>query len=432
MSTGPRLGVVMQTLVIFEDGRYRDLLPLVYWRTIGELRVGYGRLYDHIITALGGDQTDSKLKVCLCCRPTLAAIAAERFAYSVNTPPETTQAMLVNSRLLLTTNIKPHRGPAVQWHEGDPIVIQADREMLDRLAPGVLEDGVACQRLLTDVPEHQFIAEPHLIRYPWDLIEANTEMLHHGWKQLGEPAERAGRACKGVHLLNEKAIHVGADSTIKPGTVLDAEEGPIFIDEKVTVGPNATIIGPCYIGEGCQIQPGAAIREGTTLGPRCKVGGEIEGSIFQGYADKRHEGYLGHAYVAEWVNLGAGTFNSDLKNTYGTVRVPINGVEVDSGKMFVGLTIGDHSKTGIGQMFPTGAVVGFGCNVATGNLTPKYVPSFTWLTPSGATQYDPERCITVAKRVMARLDVAMTKAEEARFREMPERIGHTEICPLLG
>jgi UDP-N-acetylglucosamine diphosphorylase/glucosamine-1-phosphate N-acetyltransferase len=379
---------------------------------------------------MGGDRKSAKLKICLCCRQTIADIVSDRFAYSVNTPPDADQVLLINSRLLLTSKIKFHGGPAVQWHGEDPVVIQVDRGMLDRLAPGVLEDNVACQRLLAEVPEHEFIAKPRLIRYPWDLINANAEMLHYGWKQFGGRGELQGRVCDGVHILNEKAVHLGSDSTIKPGTVLDAEEGPIFIGERVTIGPNATLIGPCYVGDGCMIRPNATIGEGTTIGPRCKVGGEIEGSIFQGYANKQHEGFLGHSYVAEWVNLGAGTFNSDLKNTYGTVRVPVNGIEVDSGQMFVGLTIGDHSKTGIGQMFPTGAVVGFGCNVANGALAPKYVPSFTWLTNKGASPYDLDRCIAVAKRVMARRDVVMSKAEEARFRVLPERISLTEVCPL--
>jgi len=220
-------------------------------------------------------------------------------------------------------------------------------------------------------------------------------------------------------MLNEAAIHVGRDSVLKPGVVLDAEHGPIFIGESVTIAPNASIEGPCYIGDGSLIQPGAVLRDAMSIGQRCKVGGELESSVIHGFSNKQHDGFLGHSYVAEWVNLAADTVNSDLKNTYGTVRVPINGVEVESGQMFVGLTIGDHSKTGIGQMFPTGAVVGFGSNIATCEFAPKFVPSFTWLTASARKLYELGRCLDVAKRVMGRRQTDMTAAQEALFRQLP-------------
>ena len=132
--------------------------------------------------------------------------------------------------------------------------------------------------------------------------------------------------------------------------------------------------------------------------------------------------------MAEWVNLAADTVNSDLKNTYGPVRVPINGVDVDSGQTFVGLTIGDHSKTGIGQMFPTGSVVGFGSNVATCEFAPKFVPSFAWLTNGGCSAFDQERCLEIARRVMARRQVVMTAAEQALFEALPAFVASMEFA----
>src|SRR5262249_54025468 len=159
-------------------------------------------------------------------------------------------------------------------------------------------------------------------------------------------------------LVNEHAIHVAAGATIKPGVVLDADHGPIHIDRDALIEPNAVLQGPCYIGPGSIIRPGAAIRENTTIGPVCKVGGEVEASIFQGYANKQHDGFLGHSFVSPWANLGADTVTSDLKNTYGTIRVHLNGVGVESGQQFIGSIIGDHAKTGIGTILPTGCVLG--------------------------------------------------------------------------
>lgn len=410
----------MQALVVFEDEGYRDLLPLTYWRTTAELRCGYVSLLGRIRDKL--PDTD----LTLYCRPMLSAVAAERSGLPVNVAPEADQTLLVNARLLLTSSLQVSQGPAVQWHEGAPLVIQTDRALLDRLTPEVLLGGAAIRQLLARLPEHRFIESPQVIRYPWDLVNANRELLESDWRRADAKVRPAGKVHDGAHLRDKKAIHIGEGSRILPGAVLDATAGPIYIGENVTVSSHAVIEGPCFIGERSLIRPGAHLHDGVTIGPRCKIGGEVEASVFQGYANKQHSGFLGHAYIAEWVNLGAGTINSDLKNTYGTVRVPINGVEIDSGEMVVGATIGDHSKTGIGQLLPTGAVIGFGSSVAVGGLTPKFVPSFAWLTQQGSAAYDIDRALDVARRVMARREVTMTPAEEELFRSIVVQAGERE------
>jgi len=403
----------MDTIVIFEDAGYRNLLPLTYWRAVWELRVGYGPLVDHARHGF------ASADVHFFCRSALTQITADRFQRPVHKAPNSDRAIYINGRLLLTEPIHPGPLPAVQWHDDAPVVIHADRICLDRLTTDVLLDPIATQQALADLPSHRFIENPRLINYPWDLVHANADMLNLGWQRTGGPAECLGRICDGVHLLNVNAIHIGRGTTVKPGVVLDAEKGPIYIGDDVTISPNVSIEGPCYIGNGSLIQPGAALRDAMSIGRCCKVGGELESSIIHGYSNKQHDGFLGHSYVAEWVNLAADTVNSDLKSTYGTVRVPINGIEVESGQIFVGLTIGDHSKTGIGQMFPTGAVVGFGSNVATCEFAPKFVPSFSWLTNDSQVSYDLDRCLAVAQRVMARRQVTMTAAEETLFHSLP-------------
>lgn len=410
----------MRKMILFEDDGFRNLLPLTYWRTAGELRCGYGSLYEHMLRAASGLATP--VEIAVWCRRELAAVTTERLPVPVNQPsqlaPKQT-AMLVNARLLATAGLLDGPAPAVQWHKGVPLVIHADSTLLDKLSPEIMLDPTAVRGLLEQLPNYQFVVAPRLIEYPWDLVQANQDMLLLGWKQASAPAELAGRICEGVYILNKAAVHVGRDCTIKPGVVLDAEHGPIYIGRNVTIAPNASIEGPCYIGDETLIQPGAVLRDAVSIGRRCKVGGELESSIIHGYSNKQHDGFLGHSYIAEWVNLAADTVNSDLKNTYGPVRVPINGIEVDSGQMFVGLTIGDHSKTGIGQMFPTGTVVGFGCNIATCDFSPKFVPSFTWLTGKGSSPYAPERGLDIARKVMMRRQMAPTHAEESWFLELP-------------
>jgi UDP-N-acetylglucosamine diphosphorylase/glucosamine-1-phosphate N-acetyltransferase len=253
------------------------------------------------------------------------------------------------------------------------------------------------------------------VQYPWDLVQANGEELT---RQFTNGGVHDGRVCTGAHLLDPNRIHVARAATVKPGAVLDAESGPIFIDRDALVQPNAVLEGPCYIGPGAIVRPGAVIRANTTIGPVCKVGGEIEATIIHGHSNKQHDGFLGHSYVAQWVNLGADTVNSDLKNTYGTIRVHINGVGVESGQRFVGAFIADHVKTGIGTILPTGGVVGVAANVFTHHAAPKFVPSFAWLTEAGMTAYRVEKAVNLASTVMSRRDMWLSHAERRLLEEV--------------
>jgi UDP-N-acetylglucosamine diphosphorylase/glucosamine-1-phosphate N-acetyltransferase len=133
-----------------------------------------------------------------------------------------------------------------------------------------------------------------------------------------------------------------------------------------------------YIGPGCVINPGTKLRGNVTLGPQCKIGGEMEDVIFQGFSNKQHDGFLGHSYIGEWVNLGANTNNSDLKNNYGLIRLVINGEEIETGQQFLGTLMGDYSRTGISTMLNTGTIIGLGANIFGEGFQDKYIPSFRW------------------------------------------------------
>ena len=161
--------------------------------------------------------------------------------------------------------------------------------------------------------------------------------------------------------------------------VLDAENGPIYIGAGAEIHPFTRIEGPCYIGPG-SVLFGAKCRAGNSIGPMCRIGGEIEGTIIQGHSNKYHDGFLGHAYVGQWVNLGALTTNSDLKNDYSEVKISLDGrTQIPTGSNKVGALIGDHARTSIGTLLNTGAFVGaMTVLVAGGRLMPKFIPSFTW------------------------------------------------------
>ncbi len=406
----------MRRVVIFEDYGYVNLLPLTYWRATFELRCGCDALIDKIRAAVG------PAEVSLMVRAELADVVAERWSLPVNQPVDA-ETLFVNGRLLAASAVAWPDAPAIRMHGPDVVLIHADAEMAAALTPDVWLDY---QRLLACLETHRShhaqsdleLPRYGVIGYPWHLVHANGPELTRQWQVNPEPTVE-GEVYPGAHLLNPSAIRIGAGSKIKPTAVLDAEAGPIVIGRNVTISPHSTIEGPCHIGDHTLIQAGATLRAGTTIGPVCKVGGEIDNSILHAHSNKQHDGFLGHAYLGEWINIAADCINSDLKNTYGEVTVPVNGVETPTGEMFVGMMMGDHSKAGINLSFATGSVVGFGCNVFVSHYPPKFVPSFSWYTDDGRDWYDARRGIEVARKVMARRNVEMTAAEERLFLALP-------------
>lgn len=403
-------------IILFEDAGYLRLLPLTWLRPAFDLRCGRDTLLEKVRRHAGGV---ARLLV----RPELEAVAARRYALDA---PVRGPWTLLNARALVAGDVVLPP-PGVAWVSRDALIaatITADA--VERLAPAIFLDAARVSEWVDSLRIEAQPAGVRLIEHPWDLVHANAPEL---LRQIAPGAgEIAGHVHPGAHLIRAEAITVKAGATIKPGVVLDAEGGPIWIDERATLEPNAVIGGPCYIGAGSIIRPGASIREGTTIGPVCKVGGEVECTIFQGYSNKQHDGFLGHSFVAPWVNLGAGTTNSDLKNTYGTIRVHLNGVGVETGLHFVGATIGDHTKTGIGAYLTTGCVLGVAANVFASHA-PKFVPSFAWLTEGELKRSRVEKIIEIARVVMARRKVDLDADEAAllttaaRFAQQIEVVG---------
>jgi UDP-N-acetylglucosamine diphosphorylase/glucosamine-1-phosphate N-acetyltransferase len=221
-----------------------------------------------------------------------------------------------------------------------------------------------------------------------------------------------------VGLREEKQIHFEEGCYVAPRAALDATEGHIFIEKGVTIESGAVIMGPAVIRSGTVIRANARVHEGTTIGPTCKIGGEVETSIFQGYANKQHDGFVGHSFIGEWCNLGAGTTTSDLKNDYANVRVTIEGETIESKSLFVGTFMGDHTKTAIGTLLNTGTMIGVSSNVFGYGFQPKWIPNFSWGGAQGIEKYETDKAIDVAKKVMGRRSMTLSPADEAMLREL--------------
>jgi UDP-N-acetylglucosamine diphosphorylase/glucosamine-1-phosphate N-acetyltransferase len=410
---------MVSRLIVYEDAGWQQLLPLVYVRAAFQLICGSSDLLSRIVrlapVASPAITPDSPVQAEAWCRPLLADVVAQQTGLPVNGAAGGA-ALFLNGRGLWSSlpDVHPDEAPWVgtagSQHRVASIV--ADPALAERLTPEILLDELQTRAVLAGIPRRDISSRVTLLDWPWNFVDANEQMLIADWNE--EYAGVAGTVAAGSYLVNASAVHVGWGTRVKPCVVIDGEDGPVWIGDHVTILPHSYIQGPAYIGDGCLIQPGAVVHAGTTIGPRSKVGGEIEASIVQGFSNKQHDGFLGHSYVGSWVNLAADCINSDLKNTYGTVRVPINGREVDTGEMFVGMFVGDYSKAGINVSFPTGAVIGF-CSSVFASRCPKFIPSFAWLDGDSVQRYDEQRGLAIARKVMGRRKCVMSEAEEQLF-----------------
>ncbi len=253
----------------------------------------------------------------------------------------------------------------------------------------------------------------------WPVVQLKGARLEGVWRIIADllptlqadlAAERARRRAKGrtppkCTVFGKPAdLLVDAGAMIEPHVVFDTRNGPIWIQAKAEVRAFSRLAGPLVVGAGTRIV-GGHVRE-SSIGPVCVVHGEVSNSVFLGYANKSHDGFLGHSIVGRWVNLGAGTITSNLKNTYGPVRLNLGAARVETGMTFLGAMIGDHAKTAIGTMLPTGCVIGAGANLFGSTRPGPLVPPFAWGTDETDRRLACRMFLQTAERVLPRRGVA--------------------------
>ena len=223
---------------------------------------------------------------------------------------------------------------------------------------------------------------------------------------------------EGSLVLGDAGHLISLGASIEPGVVFDVRQGAVVIDQGAEVRSGSRLEGPIYVGPGTRVLGG--FLRCSVFGPECRVRGEISTSVFLGFANKSHDGFLGHSVIGQWVNLGAGTTTSNLKNTYGPVRLEVEGERISTGRLNVGSLIGDHANTAIGTMLATGTVISAGANVFGPSTPPKYVPPFAWGC-SGSERMTEEGFLRVAERVMGRRNVAFSSDRRESLRLVYQR-----------
>lgn len=246
-----------------------------------------------------------------------------------------------------------------------------------------------------------------------DLFLRNSKQLELDFDLVTNNRTSEPITDKSTIVYNENNIFIEKGATIK-AAILNADNGPIYIGKNAVIQEGSLLIGPVAIGEQAMVAFGARIRPNTTLGPSCRVGGEVGNTIFHGFSNKAHDGFLGNSYIGEWCNLGANTNNSNLKNDYKSVKLyDYNTLSLqDTGELFCGTFMGDYSKAGISTLFNTGTVIGVSVNVFGSGFQDKHILSFTWGGKmEGYENYRFDKAIEVINATLARKEQQLTPIE---------------------
>ncbi|HZW10276.1 MAG TPA: putative sugar nucleotidyl transferase [Phycisphaerales bacterium] len=396
----------MVPVVVFDDGK-GTLGPLTDLRAAFDVRTGALTTLERLRLALPGEL------VALYAPERLAGLAAEDHDIPINRlPVRGGHLLVVNGRCPL---------PPSELREPERDVVYVD-PVEGAVVGGLLGLVDAIRVLVGERTEcaTQTLDGPVLMSRPWHVRSVRDQAIRFDLELIRQ-TNRLRPPPQGVLVIGDPSdVLLDTDATVYPGVTIDVERGPVSVAGGAVLRPGAVVVGPAAVGPHSTVLEHAVVRGNTAIGRRCKVGGEVSGVIFQGFANKAHEGFLGDSWVGEWSNLGAGTTNSNLLNTYSEViaQATCTGPRERTGETFLGATIGDHVRTAIGTRIMTGAVVHTGAMWAASRAISGCVGRFAWVTDEGAKSYRLGKFVDVARTVMARRDVEPSDAYLARLKAL--------------
>jgi UDP-N-acetylglucosamine diphosphorylase / glucose-1-phosphate thymidylyltransferase / UDP-N-acetylgalactosamine diphosphorylase / glucosamine-1-phosphate N-acetyltransferase / galactosamine-1-phosphate N-acetyltransferase len=392
-------------ILLFEDAAVDRLFPATAGRPAFAITCGGYRLYDLAATLSDG----SAGAIAAIVRPHLAALVEADFP--LVKPPQafgksTGVTLVINARLVPSMTALDRLSklaaagiPSIVRH-GDAIaaaVLTAEHCSADLpMANGDLTE------VLRRLPLPSWESDLLLFDYPHDLVRHHMALCRASFEH---------RVAAGAYSEVRDGVFVANGGKLGEHVATDTAAGPIVIEAGATVGPFCFLRGPVLLGEKCRVSEHSAIKDGVCIGHTTKIGGEIEASVIEPYTNKQHHGFVGHSYLGSWVNLGAGTCNSDLKNTYGTVKMDYGRERVDTQMQFVGAVIGDYAKTAINTGIFTGKTIGV-CSMVYGFVTTN-VPSFTNYARlfGQVTESPPDVLVATQGRMFARRNVPQRQCD---------------------
>ena len=390
----------MENLILFDNEKRDNLLPLTFSKPISELRIGIHTIREKWEKALDG--TTSHIT---------QEYLSQKFPITISDVN-----LIINGSVLpspqLAKLVKQLEINEALLDNGDLIAARLTKDQFDHLINNEEIDELSGY----EVENTPFLEIKHI----WDIFQKNGEAIQEDFDLLTK--ERKSEAISFTNkVLGEENIFIEDGAQIECAT-LNATTGPIYIGKNAVVMEGSNIRGPFALCHDAVLKMGARIYGPTTIGPYSKVGGEVNNSVIQGYSNKAHDGFLGNSVIGEWCNLGADTNTSNLKNNYTQVKLwsyPQQRFD-KTGLQFCGLIMGDHSKCGINTMFNTGTVVGFSANVFGDGYPRNYLPSFSWGGAGGLSTYQVEKALETAGIVMARRDIESDQHTKEIFEHLFE------------
>lgn len=379
-------------IVLFDDPTIRkDLLPFTFTRPVGDIRVGILTLADKWKKLAGTD----------------VSFFTESYLSAKYPAKITGDNFFINGAAVADVGLLEK---AKQLKVGEGLVagetLLAVRADALALPPGANIKTTA-------------YAEATLIDKPWKIFQLNGAQIRSDFKLITAGRKSAGVNDVHTRVYNAENIFVEEGVTIR-AAILNAENGPIYLDKNSQIHDGAMIRGPFYLGEGSHVNMGAKVRGDTTVGPQSKIGGEVSNVVIFGYSNKAHDGFLGNSVIGEWCNFGADSNTSNLKNNFESVKVWSYASKrfVDTGLMFCGLLMGDHSKCGINTMFNTGTVVGVSANIFGDGFPRTFIPSFSWGGASGYMTFKIDKAFETARKAMERRNIVLLDIDKDILQEV--------------
>lgn len=392
-------------IFLFDDTHRRHFLPLAWTRPMGDFRIGIGTIAEQW-AAISGWST---------------AFLAPDFLQGCYLLPDDfaqgTDVLCLNGRLLPDAQLWEALAalePGQGWQDAQGIPLAFRPKANQHLRYATSGEGAG----LLEAPDLQWSTAPEgaeTLNHPWELFARNGQYLTAEFERRTADQSSAVLSASNTAIGSHPIfLEPGASAE---GAFFDLREGPIYLAAGSEVMPGCLVRGPFALGEKAVLKMGTKIYGPTTIGPGCKVGGEVNNCILHSHSNKAHDGFLGNSVIGSWCNLGADTNTSNLKNDYGPVRIhsEAEGGLIDTGRQFCGLFMADHAKAGINTMFNTGTVVGVSANVFGAGFPPKFIPSFSWGGVEGLVPYRLDKAQATAQRVWSRRKKDWGAAEQALF-----------------
>lgn len=383
-------------IILFDSIVRMHLLPLTYTRPVAALKAGiatiaekWERVFPGAVSMLAPDYLKTK------------------FAVNIEQTNILIDGSILPDKNFVDAINKLQTNEALVNEENQILAICLVKEETGKIADFDEYCNIA-QSATKTIPYSQAISS---ITRPWHLFSMCGELITSDFEYL-----TAGRTSATISESN-RVVNAGSifveEGAVCEFSILNASNGPIYIGKDAEIMENCVVRGPFALDEHSTLKVGAKIYGPTAIGAHCKVGGEVNNSVFLGYSNKAHDGFLGNAVIGEWCNLGADTNNSNLKNTYEEVKLwsHVENRFAKTGLQFCGLIMADHSKCGINTMFNTGTVAGVSCNLYGDGFHRNYIPSFSWGSPSNMTSFQFDKAMLIAAKVMERRSIELTDKE---------------------